>query len=139
MSPDDQLSQCYFHDETTNIENNPSKDEEVAQLMTTSVIYKAKLLDYCGIWEDYPNRRYRMEFHIEMGELIGYSNICGSKAFANYDGKLLNMIIIHSKVHRPLDRYRGRLGWNRTYIVWEKEDSSCERGWHSTRRWIKTK
>ena len=147
MSPDDQfnvkLSQCGFLDEPT-IDSMDSKettdDEELARSMTTLSIYKAKLLDFCGLWEDYPNRHYRMEFRIEMGELIGYSNVYGGKAYTRYDGKLLDMIIIHPKeVHRPRDHYRGRLGWNRTYIIWEKEDSSCERGWRSTRRWIKIK
>lgn len=148
MSPDDQLnakfSQCCFLDEPTidskiDSEDYPRKDEEeLARSMTTLPIYKTKLLDFCGLWEDYPNRHYRMEFRIEMGELIGYSNIYGGKAYTSFDGKLLDMIIIHPKeVRRPLDHYRGRLGWNRTYIVWEKEDSSCKRGWRSTRRWIK--
>lgn len=126
MSPD---IQCDFLD---------AKKDELTRSMTTSSVYKGKLLDFCGLWEDYPNHHYRMEFHIEMGELIGYSNMYGGKAFTSYDGKLLDMIIIHSEdAHRSLDHYRGRLGWNGTYIVWEKEDSSCERGWRSTRRWIK--
>lgn len=101
-------------------------------------IYEQKLSAFCGFWEDYPQHRYRMEFHIEIGQLVGYSNVHGGKALASYDGKLINMIIVHPKESdRPLDHYRGRLGWNKKYIIWEKEDSSRETGWRSTRRWIK--
>ncbi|CAF2496704.1 unnamed protein product [Rotaria sp. Silwood2] len=100
--------------------------------------YEEQLIAFCGLWEDYPHNRYRMEFCIEMGQLIGYSNINNSKALASYDGRIINMIIVYPKeTGRSLDHYRGRLGWNRKYIVWEKEDSSRESGWRSTRRWIK--
>lgn len=79
-----------------------------------------------------------MEFRIEMGQLVGYSNVDGGKALASYDGNLINMIIVHPKeTGRPLDHYRGLLGWNQKYIRWEKEDSSRESGWRPTRRWIK--
>jgi len=101
-------------------------------------IYERKLLAFCGLWEDYPRRHYRMDFRIEMGQLVGYSNINNRKALASYDGHLINMIIIHGKeTGRPLDHYRGYLGWNQKYIKWEKEDSSRETGWRPTRRWIK--
>ena len=101
-------------------------------------IYEQKLLVFCGVWEDYPRHHYRMEFRIEMGQLVGYSNVHGSKAVVSYDGHLINMIIVHKKgTDRPIDHYRGCLGWNRKYIKWEKEDSSRQTGWRSTRRWIK--
>jgi hypothetical protein len=103
-------------------------------------IYEEKLSAFCGLWEDYPHHYYRMEFRIEMGQLVGYSNIDGRKALASYDGNIINMIIVHAKeTGHPLDHYRGRLGWNQKYIVWEKEDSSRETGWRSTRRWIRIK
>jgi hypothetical protein len=79
-----------------------------------------------------------MDFRIEMGQLVGYSNIDGRKALVSYDGKLINMIIIHSKESgHPLDHYRGCLGWNKKYIRWEKEDVRREGAWRPTRRWIK--
>ncbi|CAF0855318.1 unnamed protein product [Adineta steineri] len=101
-------------------------------------IYEKKLLAFCGLWEDYPRRYHRMEFRIEMGQLVGYSNVHGSKAIANFDGRLIHMIILHeTELGRPIDYYRGRLGWNEKYIRWEKEDSSRQTGWRSTRRWIR--
>ncbi|CAF4115183.1 unnamed protein product, partial [Rotaria sordida] len=42
-------------------------------------IYEEKLIAFCGLWEDYPHHRYRMKFCIEMGQLVGYSNINDSK------------------------------------------------------------
>lgn len=153
MCPDDRLLQMiakfkqdHFLDETmvnfkdcfmTNVEKQ-SKEEQIAQSMITLPIYKEKLSAFCGLWEDYPSHGYHMEFRIEMDQLIGSSNVHDGVAYAKYDGKLIDMIIIHPRqANRPFDHYRGRLGWNGTYIVWEKEDSLCERGWRSTRRWIK--
>ena len=147
MCPDDRsrqmnnkFSQYHLFDGV--IENSKycttKTEEQIAQLMITLPIYKSKLLAFCGLWEDYPSHCHRMEFSIEMGELIGYSNVHDGKAYARYDGQLIHMIIVHPKeVNRPFDCYRGRLGWDHEYIVWEKEDSLCERGWRSTRRWIK--
>ncbi|UJR20593.1 hypothetical protein I4U23_023718 [Adineta vaga] len=101
-------------------------------------LYERKLATFCGLWADYPCQHYQMEFRIEMGQLIGYSNVYGSKALASFDGNLINMIIIHPKeAERSIDHYRGRLGWNKKYIIWEKEDSSRQTGWRSTRRWIR--
>ncbi|CAF1457891.1 unnamed protein product [Rotaria sordida] len=101
-------------------------------------IYEEKLIAFCGLWEDYPHHRYRMKFCIEMGQLVGYSNINDSKALASYDGRLINMIIVYPKEkNRPLVHYRGCLGWNRKYIRWEKEDSSRKSSWRPTQRWIK--
>ncbi|CAF0796025.1 unnamed protein product [Adineta ricciae] len=101
-------------------------------------LYEQKLLAFCGLWEDYPDRFYQMEFRIEMGQLVGYSNVNGSKALASFDGTLINMIIIYpQESNRPIDHYRGRLGWSQQYIVWQKEDFSRENGWKSTRRWIR--
>jgi hypothetical protein len=101
-------------------------------------IYESKLSAFCGFWEDYPHHRYRMEFRIEMGQLVGYSNANDGKASASYDGKLINMIIVYPKeTSLPINHYRGRLGWSQKYITWEKEDFSRENGWRPTRRWIK--
>lgn len=81
-----------------------------------------------------------MEFRIEMGQLIGYSDVHQGKALTSYDGQLINMVIVYPKdSDRRLKHYRGRLGWNKKYIVWEKEDSTEPRGWRSCRRWIKLK
>ena len=100
--------------------------------------YEKQLSVFCGLWEDSPKRAYRMRFCIEMGELIGYSDGIQSKAFASYDGHVLNMIIVYPKeTMRPTDHYRGFLGWNKKSIQWEKEDLSREIGWRPTRRWIK--
>jgi hypothetical protein len=79
-----------------------------------------------------------MEFRLEMGQLIGYSNDGQGKAWANFDGHLINMVIGQlNENERPVDHYRGRLGWNRKYITWEKHDSSRVNGWRPTRKWVK--
>ena len=57
--------------------------------------YEKKISTFCGLWEDYPRHIYRMEFRIEMGQLVGYSNFYNGKALASFDGNIINMIIVH--------------------------------------------
>jgi hypothetical protein len=79
-----------------------------------------------------------MEFRLEQGQLVGYSNGNQGKALASFDGQLINMIIASSsEADSPLDHYRGRLGWNKKYINWEKQDASRQEGWRPTRKWVK--
>ena len=81
-------------------------------------VHENQLSAFCGLWEDYPTHTYRMRFCIEMGRLIGYSYGNQSKAFATYDGHIINMIIVHLKqTMRPVDHYRGCLGWNKKWLL----------------------
>lgn len=101
-------------------------------------IYQTKLSALCGSWEDHPRHQYRMEFRLEMGQLVGYSNTDQGKALAKFDGQSITMVIGHGQeADRPVDHYRGRLGWNGKFITWEKQDATRENGWRPTRKWVK--